>query len=50
MEVMMERKLNIKINVMNTKILVCSRENNIRTRIKLIGVSPFLLLLLLYNY
>lgn len=33
----MERKLNMRIKAMKTKILVCSKENNIRTRINLRG-------------
>lgn len=30
----MGKELNMKVNAMKTKILVCSRKNNIRTRIK----------------
>lgn len=37
MEKTMKSKLNVKINTMKTKTLVCSRENNIKTRIKLKG-------------
>lgn len=37
MERTMENKLNMKINIIKTKSIVFSRENNIRTRIKLKG-------------
>lgn len=30
----MGKEINMKVNAMKTKILVCSRKNNIRTRIK----------------
>lgn len=35
METTMESEHNMKMNMMETKILVCSSENNIRTRITL---------------
>jgi len=35
LEQAMEKDLHIKINAKKTKVLVCSRDNNIRTKIKL---------------